>query len=820
MDEIKDTKKIKNAERYYPDIEMGLTAALVIERTEDRLTNIKDINRSKSYLRIFAENIFTFCNTVTLILIIALILAGAVSDTLSSSIIFMNMFIGIFQEIKAKRAVEKLSFVVENSCEVIRGGIKGEISTKELVLDDIYILRAGMQVPVDSILKKGYIEVDESILTGETAPVKKEKGDLILAGSNVLVGEVTVQAERVGKNCYIQNIAKAAKNVAKPRSNIFKSLDKIIKGISFVLVPLAVFSAFVNYSANLAEGLSTSQTVTLTIQRTAASVLGMLPVGMFLLTSFALAAGVLKLSKKNTLAQDLYGIEMLAMVDTLLLDKTGTITTGELQVVDSKPLLDLDYDYHRIIASMLVATKDCNGTAQGLKHGYNTQEPYEAIDVLPFSSGRKYSAVTFKELGTFCIGAPDYLSENSKEVATYSEANSDIGRRTLVLSYAEGNISDIGKTRLVPLLAIALEDTVREDAADTLQWFASNGVDIKIISGDHPRTVSEIAKKTGVLGAEQYLNCAELTAEELEAAIESTTVFGRVSPEQKSLIVKYLQKKGRVVGMVGDGINDVQALKDADCSISFASANEVARNISRIVLIDSKFSSLPGAVAEGRRAICNIQKVAALYIMKNIFTIAFTFIYCCMWKVYPFTASQFVLIELFVLGIPTFCFALQPAKRRHEGNFLWNVMRSSIPAGMSLIISVVIVFLIIDAFGQPPTDKYFSTVGIYTLTFAGYSALFIISMPPDKFRLSVIAASLLLFAAAVPLMNWINNPGFFSFGVVDIGWREVGYIAIGFAVATAVNIAIRLIEMLMNKNGIIERVIAKRHIKKCNNPTD
>lgn len=820
MDEIKETKKIKNAERYFPDIDNGLTAALVAERTDDRLTNVKDINRSKSYFRIFVENIFTFCNTVTLILIIALVSVGAISDTLSSCIIFMNMFIGIFQEIKAKRAVEKLSFVVENNCEVIRDGKKSEISTKELVLDDIYILRAGMQVPVDSILKRGYIEVDESILTGETAPVKKEKGDLILAGSNVLVGEVTVQADSVGKNCYIQNIAKAAKNVSKPRSNIFKSLDKIIKGISFALVPLAVLSAFVNYGANVAEGLSASETMTLTIQRTAASVLGMLPVGMFLLTSFALAAGVLKLSKKNTLAQDLYGIEMLAMVDTLLLDKTGTITTGELQVVDSFELADKGYDYNRIIASMLVATKDCNGTAKGLMRGYTTDEPYEAIDCLPFSSGRKYSAVTFKDIGTFCIGAPDYLSDNSAEIHNYFEANSDIGRRTLVLSYIEGGIADIGTAKAIPLFAVALEDTVREDAADTLKWFADNGVDIKIISGDHPRTVSEIAKKTGVIGADQYLNCAGLKDEELEAAIEGTTVFGRVSPEQKSLIVKYLQKKGRVVGMVGDGINDVQALKDADCSISFASANEVARNISRIVLIDSKFSSLPGAVAEGRRAICNIQKVAALYIMKNIFTIAFTFIYCCMWKVYPFTASQFVLIELFVLGIPTFCFALQPAKRRHEGNFLWNVMRSSVPAGLSLILAVVVVFLLIGAFGQPPTDKYYSTVGIYTLTFAGYSALLIISMPPDKFRLAVIAASLLLFAGAVPLVQWINNPDFFSFDVVNIGWKDVGYIAIGFAVAVATNITIRFLELFINKKGVIDKVIARRRIKKCNNSAE
>ncbi|NCA67670.1 MAG: HAD family hydrolase [Clostridia bacterium] len=820
MDEIKQSRKIKNAERYYPTINEGLTSELVNERVEDHLTNVKDINRSKSYFRIFVENIFTFCNTVTIILIIALVSVGAISDTLSSCIIFMNMFIGIFQEIKAKWAVEKLSFVVENSCDVIRDGKKTEISTKELVLDDIYMLRAGMQVPVDSILKSGYIEVDESILTGETAPIKKEDGNIILAGSNVLVGEVYVQAERVGKDCYIQSIAKAAKSVTKPRSNIFKSLDRIIKAISFILVPLAVLSAFVNYGAISAEGLGQSETITLTIQRTAAAVLGMLPVGMFLLTSFALAAGVLKLSKKNTLAQDLYSIEMLAMVDTLLLDKTGTITTGELQVVDTFKITDKEYDFNRIIASMLIATKDCNGTAKGLKNGYSTDEPYEALEALPFSSGRKYSAVTFKELGTFCIGAPDYLSDNVTSIQRYTENNSDIGRRTLILSKVEGSMKDINKATVTPLLAISLEDTVRSDAEETLRWFVDNDVDIKIISGDHPRTVSEIAKKTGVIGAENYFNCAGVSDEELEAVIEKITVFGRVSPEQKSLIVKYLQRKGKIVGMVGDGINDVQALKDADCSISFACANEVARNISRIVLIDSKFSSLPGAVAEGRRAICNVQKVAALYIMKNIFTIAFTLIYCCMWKVYPFTASQFVLIEFFVLGLPTFCLALQPAKKRQEGNFLWNVMKSSIPAGISLIVAVVVVFAITGAFNQPPTDNYYSTLGIYTLTFAGYSALLIISLPPDKFRLTVIAVSLALFSGIVPLIQWLNNPNFFSFDVVNIGWREVGYIAIGFAVATAVNVFIRMIEHMMNRKGIIDRFIMKRNIRKCNNSAD
>ncbi|MGI6702151.1 MAG: HAD-IC family P-type ATPase [Christensenellales bacterium] len=792
----KDSHKLKKADRFYPNILTGLTFAEVESRKADNLTNIKPINRSKSYSRIFLENIFNFCNTVSLILVALLIIIGAWDYTISSCIIFINMAIGISQEIKAKWTVEKLSLVVESTCEVLRDGRYSIISTKDLVLDDLFVLTTGIQVPVDGIIQSGSIEVDESILTGESFSVRKNNAEFVLAGSHIVGGKAIVRADRVGKDCYIENVARVARRVVKPKSNIFHVLDSIIKSITFLLVPLAVLLFISNRLIAL-------NPVNETVIQVSSAILGMLPIGMFLLTSTALAASVLRLSRRNTLAQDLYSIEMLAMVDTLLLDKTGTITDGKLELVDCLELNKSDTDIKDIITTMMSATEDKNTTADAIKNHYSGGAILPVRDVLAFSSARKYSAVTLREGKSYALGAPDCMINDNARLNEFSDTNSLSCRRTLLLAEIDGNIREIDKCIIKPLYAFALEDRLREDVRDTLKWFSDNDVDIKIVSGDNPKTVSEIALKTGVKDAENYINCSELDDKQLEEAVEKTTVFGRVAPEQKSKIVNMLQKKGRIVGMIGDGVNDVQALKEADCSISFASANEVARNISRIIMLDSNFKTLPGVVGEGRRVISNIEKVSALYIMKNIFVMFMTLMFAIIAfatreAAYPFDTKKMLLIELFVIGVPTFALALQRNNRRVEGNFLRNIMKSCFPAGISLIIGVLLILIINKVNGY---DRHYSaSMAAIALTMAGFSALNIIALPLNKFRLTVVFGMLFVSILGIYLDGKVFNGTFLDIQLISLS--DTLWILLSTALATIINIALRkLVQIIDIKYG-------------------
>ncbi|MBO5773542.1 MAG: HAD-IC family P-type ATPase, partial [Clostridia bacterium] len=629
----------------------------------------------------------------------------------SSVIVIANIAIGIWQEIKAKHKVEKLSMVIDNTCEVIRGGIHSKISTKEIVLDDIFISRAGLQMPVDSVIKSGTIEVDESILTGESVPVKKQAGDYVLAASVIVSGEAIMRADKVGKDCYIENVARVARRVNKPRSNIFSILDKVIKGISIALIFLAGLlltsllvtgaeSIFLLESNAGAGNASKFQSIVITIS---AAILGMLPIGMFLLTSTALAASTIKFAKRNTLPQDLYSIEMIAMVDTLLLDKTGTITDGKLEIIEEKIFTNEKIKVDEIFATIVHATKDQNSTANAIREHYLYAKTMEFASCTAFSSARKFSAITLKNGVSYLMGAPDFITRNAPYVEEFVQTNAEAGRRTLALVEFRGDIDDFTPEKGRSIAVISLEDRLRGDVKETLDWFRENDVDIKIISGDNPVTVSQIASKAGVHNAENYLNCKGLSDDELVEKVENTTIFGRVSPEQKQRIVNILQEKGRVVGMVGDGVNDVQALKEADCSISFASANEVARNISRIILMDNNFKTIPSIVQEGRQVISNIQKVSSLYIMKNLFVMFMVLMFTILTFItevnsYPFDTKRMLLIEFFVIGVPTFCFALQPNKARATDKFLSNIMKASIPSAIGLIAGVLFIFGMLGCF--------------------------------------------------------------------------------------------------------------------------
>ncbi|MGN0770993.1 MAG: HAD-IC family P-type ATPase [Christensenellales bacterium] len=794
----KDSQKLKKAERLFPDPDKGLTAQEVETRQNDRLTNVKSKKESKSYLRIVADNLFNFCNIVCIALVILLCSIGAWDYTLSTSIILVNIIIGIWQEVKAKKAVSRLTVVYKAGVKVIRDGKEDEIDSSQIVLDDVLVLGAGAQAPVDCVLLDGYMEVDESILTGESIPIRKKVGDAILAGSHIVAGEARCRADRVGKDCYIEKILRVASKFNKPESMIFNTLNFIIKCLSCVLVVLGVFIF-------LSERLTMTGEWRDLIITVASSILGMLPVGMFMLTSTALAGSVLKLSKTGALPQDIYSIEMLAQVDTLLLDKTGTLTDGQMKVADVRKLVD-DEDIDCIVASINHWTKDSKPTAKALTEYFENSPIAECDEVRSFSSLRKCSAIRIADKCYF-LGAPDYVACPDADIEEYCHSNAAVGRRTIMLSSAQGSIDLPDKSVARPLALFALEDRLRENVKETLDWFNQNDVDIKIISGDNPETVSYIAQKAGVKNAERYVNCS-VAAESLTDNVEDTVVFGRVSPSQKQEIVTALQDKGKVVGMIGDGVNDIQALKQSNCSISFLGAHEVARNISRIVLLNNDFASMPSIVREGRRVINNMEKVSALYIMKTIFIMIMTFAFSIITLVtntpsYPFDTKKIMLVEMFVIGLPTYIYAFQPNDARISGRFMHNIIKASLSATIGLCVAVFVTYAIngsIDFVGVENVGNYRNSMLTVALVVASFGALVIISMPLNKLRTAVIAVMIAItFSAACIDASYLDS---LFFGLEILQVRHLPYAIAGGLCGIAVHAALyAVIEILDKKWG-------------------
>ncbi|MGN0789027.1 MAG: HAD-IC family P-type ATPase, partial [Christensenellales bacterium] len=645
----------------------------------------------------------------------------------------------------------------------------------------------------------------------ESVPIRKNIGDNILAGSHIVAGEARCRADRVGKDCYIEKILRIASKFNKPKSMIFNTLNFIIKCLSVVLVILGVFIF-------LSERLTMTGEWRDLIITVASSILGMLPVGMFMLTSTALAGSVLKLSKTGALPQDIYAIEMLAQVDTLLLDKTGTLTDGQMKVVDVK-ILDPQVDVDSVMASINYWTRDNKPTARALVDYFGgnfdnaSQDGDEASqrlsrvldcdEVRSFSSLRKCSAIKIGE-NCYFLGAPDYVAVPSQETEKYCHDNACVGKRTIMLSTAKGDIDSLDKTKATPIALFALEDRLRENVKDTLDWFACNDVDIKIISGDNPETVSYIASKAGVRNADKYLNCS--TADDLTVdVVKDTVVFGRVSPSQKEDIVKALQDSGRVVGMIGDGVNDIQALKESDCSISFLGAHEVARNISRIVLLNDDFASMPSIVREGRRVINNMEKVSSLYIMKTLFIMVMTFVFSIITLAthtpsYPFDTKKIMIVELFVIGLPTYIYAFQPNDARISGRFMHNIIKSSISALVGLCVAVFVMYALnfrIDFGGVENVQNYRNSLLTVALIAASFGAMFIISAPLNKLRACVIATMIILTVASVYIdSHYLGN---LFFGLEVVQWRHIPYALASGLVGFAVHLALYWIVEAMDK---------------------
>ena len=786
-----------------PTITLGLTDLQVEEKKQQGLVNKVKKKFSKSYLNIFTNNLCSFFNLLGLICFIALIATGApVSQFIFVFFYVANITIGIVQEIRAKKCVDKLSLVANKGVIAIRNGEETGIQTDEIVLNDLLKLGIGNQIPTDCIIIDGEVEVNESLLTGESVPVKKKIGDELLAGSFITSGLCLVEAHKVGSDNYVETLSAKAKAYKKPNSEIMNSLKTIIRIVGFVIVPLTtalIIKTLIQKPGQIAYAVLNNSSV----------VIGMIPAGMILLTSMALAVGIVKLAKHHTLVQDLYSLEMLARVDTVCFDKTGTITDGNM-TVKSVEIIDNNEksDITTIIASMLGALKDNNQTAQALINHFGNEQKIEFKFTLPFNSARKLSAVTFTNGKTYAFGALEFVLNKEK----YSQLKDKIdkyaseGLRVIVFAKSNKELAeDFIPDDFSPVALILIVDNIREDAIDTINWFKQNDVAIKVISGDNPITVSEVSKRVGIDGAENYISLEGLSEQEVLDVANKYTVFGRVSPEQKALLVKALKAAGHVTAMTGDGVNDILALKESDCAISVAAGSDAARNVSHLVLTDNNFNSLPKVVYEGRRVINNVQCSASLFLMKTLFTMIMATISLILpyMTAYPFLPSQMNMLEFFVIGIPAFCLSLQPNDSRIQGKFINYVIKKSLPSALLMIFNVIVIEIIKKAWGLFD-DNIYVNMQVFAILVAGVINLFIVCKPLNKYRsvLFFVSAFLVIMVILFAIFNvipFIN--GFFKYtAMIPFGnyWHHI-LIIFGTAVID-VPLAILLQKLFKNFN--------------------
>ncbi len=744
-------QKDKKITRFKPDPKKGLTQQQIDERIHDELVNVSSIKNQKTIGGILMKNIFTFFNIICFAVATALIFVGAYTDLTFLVIVVLNTTIGIVQEIKAKKTMDKLSLTNSNFTKVIRDGEEQEIYKTEVVLDDVLSLRPGMQIACDSIVLDGNVEVNESLLTGESQPVKKQVGDELLGGSFISSGTCTAKVNKIGNDNYIAKLSQKAKSFKQSKSELLTSLRNLIKIITVFMIPVAIIMIYNNYKSFISDPTATGSMNYFVVTKTAGCIIAMIPAGMFLLTSVALAVSVVRLAKKRTLVQELYCIEMLARTNVLCLDKTGTLTNGSMSVKDVVLLSKkTNQDVDKIVASMVASFHDANHTALALK-SYFGKPCYSTDKSLPFSSERKFMACKFKNVGAYKLGAYEYVMKTpTAEIKHMSENYALSGYRVLLLAESDASFSG---ENCKPVALILLQDNIRKDAPKTIEWFKNNGVDIKIISGDNPITVSEVARRCGVENHNKYISLQGLSNTEVIEAADKYTIFGRVSPEQKAILVKTLKSQGKTVAMTGDGVNDILALKEADCSIAIAAGSDAARSVSQLVLLDSNFGSMPSVVTEGRQVVNNIQKSSSLFLMKTIFAICISIFVLCMGKPYPFSPIQFLLLEVFVIGLPSFFLALQPNSNPIKGRFLTNVLKNTAPAGVCLVGSVIAMY-IYQMFIPISTDVLV-TMGSFAVIITGFISLYQMCKPWSLFKAIMFVgclATALSFALCLPTL--------------------------------------------------------------------
>lgn len=794
----------------------GLTNEQVQERIAEGKVNVNENPNTRTYKQIILENTLTFFNFLNIALLVLVLFVRSYKNSMFMGIILINTVIGIIQEIRAKKTIDKLAILTESKTVVLREGKKWSISTEKLVLDDLIFLKTGDQVPADVKVLEGTVEVNESLLTGESDNLSKSQGDELFSGSFVTSGEACCQVIHVGKDNYASQITSEAKEFKRHNSELRNSLNAILKVISIIIVPLGAMLFYKQY-------MIVGDTLKDSVVNMVAAVLGMIPEGLVLLTSVALTLGSMVLATKKTLVQELYCIETLARVDTLCLDKTGTITEGTMKVEDvqlydtaqttvvqhtakfdpetGEPVQNVSalkpevtvsaekengqiqetvnletvsqeerqklQEIDHIMGNMMSVLHDQNATADALRKRFPSRNDLKLIHAIPFSSDRKYSGAVFEGRGTYLMGAAQFLfPEGNEELLEHCSSYAQEGYRILVLAHSEQETKGTERpTGLEPLGLFLITDVIREEAPDTLAFFDSQGVDLKVISGDDPVTVFAIAKKAGLKNANHYIDATTIkTPEEMQRAVAECSVFGRVTPQQKKQMVQALQSQKHTVAMTGDGVNDVLALKEADCSIAMAAGSDAAKNIANVVLLDSNFGAMPHIVNQGRRVVNNIRSAASMFLIKTIFSVLLSLITIFFGDAYPFEPIQMSLISACAVGIPTFLLTQENNYNKIDHTFLRHVFMNAFPAAVTITGCVFTIMLVCQ-------DVYHSNVMLNTacvlVTGWNYmSALRTVYSPLNTYRKVIIYGMQFAFFISAVVLQDLLTLGSLEFGMI------------------------------------------------------
>ena len=717
------------------NIETGLTNEEIEKRIKENQVNYNTTIKTKSVKEIFRTNMITLFNILNLFLAYLIFIAGAYKNLLFLGTIICNTFIGIIQELKSKKIIDQLSLIAAEKITVLRNKKQEKIEINEIVKDDILVLSAGNQIVTDSIVVDGKIEVNESLITGEIDPITKTKGDELLSGSFVISGSSLAQVTHVGEENYTYKISKDAKYIKPITSEIMVSLKKIIKLISYIIIPLGIifFTKQMHISNN---------TIDKAIVNTVAALIAIIPDGLMLLTSMAMAISTIKLSKYKVLIQEMYSIENLARVDTICFDKTGTLTKGKMQVIDYIPIKNKNID--NIIKEINNSLDNHNATMNALIEKYGKQETHKPLEIIPFKSENKWSGVTLEHLGTYIIGAPEMiLKEKIKDIEKYQD-----DYRVILLAHSNENFKNEKLPKNIePLGLFLIEDIIRKESKHTIEFFQKNDVNVKIISGDNPKTVSKIAKKLGLSFWDNYIDTTNLNEQELKEIAEKYNIFGRVTPHGKKILIESLQEKKHTVAMTGDGVNDVLALRQSDCAIAVASGASAARNVAQLVLLNSNFDSIPKIVKEGRRTINNIERSASLFITKTLYALLLLVLFMCVDKSYPFIPIQLTLTSAFTIGIPAFILALEPNSERVKGNFLINVTSVAFPTAITIVFNVILLLIASEITNISNQD--ISTLAVLLLATTGFMHIYRISYPLNLIRTTLLVAMIISFLVGV-----------------------------------------------------------------------
>ncbi len=712
---------------------------------------------TKSIPQIFKDNICTLFNLLNFLIAVALACVGAWSNMFFICIIILNITIGIFQEIKAKKLVEELSLLSIPYADVLRDGKEMHISINEVETGDILLLSSGNQICADCIVISGEMEVNESLLTGESDPIVKKSGDSLLSGSAVISGKCEAKAIHTGNDNYASQIANEVKKMKKQSSELVSSMRKVTKLTGFFIVPLGIMLF-------LEAFLLRHDSIFDSVVNTSAGLLGMLPKGLFLLISIGLASGIIRLSQKKVLVQDLYSLESLAHVDVLCLDKTGTLTEGRM-MIEKVISLDNDIPFGKLIGSFLKITDDNNATFMALRDYFSPNDEYKFISKIPFSSDRKWSSATFENGTTLVIGAPEKLSSGYVDDSISSEISN--GKRVLLAGIVNGDVTKDSKFDNIKIIAgIVIIDPVRKNAKDTIAYFIEQGVDIKIISGDNPLTVSSVATTAGVPNASKYIDMSVVNDNDLSGIVNEYSVFGRVTPQQKRMLVNALQEQGHKVAMTGDGVNDLLAMKESDCSIAVGSGSDAARQSAKLVLLESDFGVLRDVLAEGRRVVNNVTKSAGVFFIKTLYSIALC-LFCIIFnKEFTFLPIQITLIDLAIEGYPAFFLSFEPNDRKVKGKFLYTAIMKALPNAISIVLFYIVITSISATLGL--NDGQLNFV-LYTVIGAmGIDAVVKSCYPFNKLRLFLAATTSVGFYTAMILFHTILHLPFPDMNLIVI----------------------------------------------------